>query len=280
MGAYVRPSTLADAVSAIGSEDYVILAGGTDFYPARVGKPVRENVLDLSGLTELRGISDQGDHWRIGATTTWTDIVRADLPACFDGLKQAAVEVGGVQIQNAGTICGNICNASPAADGMPPLLTLDATVELADRTGLSKIALPDFVLGNRRTARRPDQLVTGLLIPRVSSSARSAFYKLGARKYLVISIVMATAIIEADQQGRVSAARIAVGACSEVARRLPLLEADLKGRQIGGRLSTVLAPDHFQNLSPIDDVRGSAGYRLEAAIEAVRRVLDAIEEKA
>lgn len=279
MGAYVRPSTLADAVSAIGSESYVILAGGTDFYPARVGKPVRENILDLSALTELRGISDRSDHWHIGATTTWTDIVRADLPACFDGLKQAALEVGGVQIQNAGTICGNVCNASPAADGMPPLLSLDATVELADRNGVSRIALSDFVLGNRRTARRPDQLVTGLLIPKALPSAHSAFYKLGARKYLVISIVMAAGVIETDLEGCVSAARIAVGACSEVAQRLPLLEADLKGRMMNGDLSSALSPDHFRNLTPIDDVRGSAGYRLDAATEAVRRVLDAIGEK-
>lgn len=280
MGAYVRPFTLADAVSAVGSEDYVILAGGTDFYPARVGKPVRENILDLSAVTELRGVSEKGDHWHIGATTTWTDIVRADLPPCFDGLKQAALEVGGVQIQNAGTLCGNICNASPAADGMPPLLTLDATVELADRNGVSRIALSDFVLGNRRTARRPDQLVTGLLIPKVSPSANAAFYKLGARKYLVISIVMAAGVIDIDPQGCVSTARIAIGACSEVAQRLPLLEAVLKGREVKGNLSAGLSPDHFQNLSPIDDVRGSAAYRLEAAIEAVRRVLDAIGEKA
>ena len=161
-----------------------------------------------------------------------------------------------------------------------PLLTLDATVELADRNGVSRIALSDFVLGNRRTARRPDQLVTGLLIPKVSPSANAAFYKLGARKYLVISIVMAAGVIDIDPQGCVSTARIAIGACSEVAQRLPLLEADLKGREVKGNLSAGLSPDHFQNLSPIDDVRGSAAYRLEAAIEAVRRVLDAIGEKA
>ena len=108
-----------------------ILAGGTDFYPALGAKPLRENVLDINGLAELRGIAETPAHIVIGARTTWTDIVRAPLPPAFDALKQAAREVGSVQIQNAGTVAGNICNASPAADGVPALLVLDAEVELA-----------------------------------------------------------------------------------------------------------------------------------------------------
>ena len=114
---------------------------GTDFYPARVGRPVDENILDISGIAALRGILGRPGGWRLGATTTWGELIAADLPPLFDGLKQAAREVGGRQIQNAGTIAGNLCNASPAADGVPPLLALDAAVELASRTGSRNVPL-------------------------------------------------------------------------------------------------------------------------------------------
>ena len=167
-----------------------MIAGGTDFYPQRLGKPMTEAVLDVTGLPGLRGIEDRGDHWRIGALTTWTDLIEAQLPPCFDGLKLAAREVGGVQIQNSGTLVGNLCNASPAADGTPNLLALDARVELARVDGLRLLPVCDFVRGNRQTLRAADELVTALVIPKPREPAFSGFVKLGARKYLVISIVM------------------------------------------------------------------------------------------
>ena len=102
-----------------------MIAGGTDFYPARVERPADEDVLDISGLGELRRIKAMPRYFRIGAGVTWSDLMRADLPRSFDGLKLAAREIGGIQIQNTGTIAGNICNASPAADSLPNLLALD-----------------------------------------------------------------------------------------------------------------------------------------------------------
>jgi CO/xanthine dehydrogenase FAD-binding subunit len=96
-----------------------VLAGGTDFYPARVGRAIDEDILDITAIGELRGIAEDADGWRIGATTTWSELIETRLPPLFDGLKLAAREVGGRQIQNAGTIAGNLCNASPAADGVP-----------------------------------------------------------------------------------------------------------------------------------------------------------------
>ena len=126
MGSYLRPAAVEEALEALRQRPLTIIAGGTDHYPARVGKPLVEDVLDITGLAELRGIRESGDHFRIGATTTWTDLINANLPPQFDGLKMAAREIGGVQVQNTATVCGNVCNASPAADGVPPLLTLDA----------------------------------------------------------------------------------------------------------------------------------------------------------
>ncbi len=274
VGGYLRPERLEEAVGALADGAYTILAGGTDFYPARVGRAVDDSVLDITALSDLRGIADLGDHYRIGALTTWTDVIRASLPPQFDGLKLAAREVGGVQIQNAGTLCGNLCNASPAADGVPPLLTLNAEVELRSQDGSRRLALDDFILGNRQTARRPDELVTALYLPKPAGTVRSDFVKLGARKYLVISIVMVAGLLETDESGTITVARFAVGSCAAQARRLPALEEALVGAALDSDLGERVEPSHLAPLSPIDDVRGTAAYRTDAALQLVRRSLE------
>ena len=273
MPAYARPARLDDALQVLARGNATILAGGTDYYPAHVGKPLRENILDVSAIRGLRGISESPDHWRIGATTTWTDVLEAKLPPLFDGLKLAAREVGGVQIQNRGTLAGNLCNASPAADGIPPLLALDAQVEIASGVGSRRIALEQFVVGNRRTVLGCGELATAVIVPKPKRNARSHFLKLGTRKYLVISIVMVAATIE-HAGGKVRAARIAVGACSPVAQRLPELEAALVGEHLDAVLGARVVASHLQPLAPIDDARASRGYRAEAALTLVRRTLD------
>lgn len=271
MGEYVRPSRLEEALSAL-ARPHVVLAGGTDFYPARVGRAIDEDILDIGAIAELRGISTTAGGWRLGATTTWSELIEADLPPLFDGLKQAAREVGGRQIQNAGTLVGNLCNASPAADGVPGLLTLDAEVEIASRAGTRRLPLSQFITGVRRTALIPGELVVAIHIPKSARETRSAFLKLGARRYLVISIAMAAATIEIVD-GRIAAARLAVGACSAVAQRLPALEAALLGAPVDGHLAGLVDPAHLAPLAPIDDIRGSAGYRGDSVLVLLRRLL-------
>jgi CO/xanthine dehydrogenase FAD-binding subunit len=270
MGDYLRPESLEEALQAL-TRPWTVLAGGTDFYPARVGRAIDENVLDITAIAALRGIDGENGGWRIGATTTWSELIERPLPPLFDGLKQAAREVGGRQIQNAGTIAGNLCNASPAADGVPPLLALDAEVELAGLAGVRRLPLSQFITGNRRTMLTPGELLVALHVPRPAHEARSAFLKLGARHYLVISIAMAATTVEVDS-GRVMAARVAVGACSAVARRLPALEAALQGAPIH-RMAEHVDPAHLAPLAPIDDVRGSAAYRSDAVTILLRRLL-------
>jgi CO/xanthine dehydrogenase FAD-binding subunit len=273
MSRHLRPDSLDDALAALAGQPLTVLAGGTDFYPARVGRPVDDAVLDITAIAPLRGIHAHADHWRLGAATTWTDVIEAPLPSSFRALVQAAREVGGVQIQNAGTLGGNLCNASPAADGVPALLALDARVELASRRGTRTLPLAGFITGPRRTARTADELLTAVLVPRPAAHAASRFAKLGARRYLVISIVMAAAALECDAAGHVTSARVAVGACSPVARRLPLLEAALAGRAVGASLGETVAEAQLAPLSPIDDVRAQAAYRLDAAATLLRRLL-------
>jgi CO/xanthine dehydrogenase FAD-binding subunit len=188
-------------------------------------------------------------------------------------LKLAAREVGGVQIQNVGTLCGNLCNASPAADGTPNLVALDALVELSSARATRRLPVAEFVTGNRATVRRSDEMVTALIVPKPEGETRSTFLKLGARKYLVISIVMVAVVMEIADGRTVAKARIAVGSCSAVAQRLPALEAALAGRRLDTSLADRARAEHLASLSPIDDVRGTAAYRREAALTIVRRAI-------
>lgn len=156
---FLQPRTLQEAVEHLASHGGTLIAGGTDVFPALVDRPSPACIIDLSQVDDLKGIRVNRDHIHIGGGTTWTDIINADLPPAFDALKGAAREIGSVQIQNRATIAGNLCNASPAADGVPPLLALDAMVELTSRSGTRRLALTDFILGNRRTALAPGEIL-------------------------------------------------------------------------------------------------------------------------
>ena len=228
--------------------------------------------------TSARSPSSEASHatadaYRIGALTRWADVAGAALPSWFDGLRAAASQVGSVQVQNAGTIGGNLCNASPAADGIPPLLSLDASVELTSIAGTRVLPLEDFLTGYRQTALEPGELLTAVVIPRgTADDARSAFLKLGLRRYLVISVVMVAVVVVTDTDDRITEARVAVGACSPVAQRLRPLESALVGRSIDD-VDVAMVTEHLSALSPIDDVRATADYRREAAVVLVRRAL-------
>jgi N-methylhydantoinase B len=278
---YFRPRTLDEALALRAARPLVVLAGGTDIYPAKTaragwGDMRHGDVLDISALTELRGVSETVTHYRFGALTTWTELRRADLPAAFAGWQAAAREIGGMQVQNRGTLVGNICTASPAGDGIPCLLTLDAEVELASLAGPRVVPVAQFIDGYRHTLLRPDEIVTGILAPKPPAGARGGFVKLGARRYLVISIVMAAGMIATDAEGIVTHARIAVGACGPVAKRLLDLEAALIGEDVTAA-AEIAAPEYLAALAPVDDVRGSAVYRHDAALQAVRDLLAGLD---
>jgi CO/xanthine dehydrogenase FAD-binding subunit len=272
---YFRPDTLDEAVHVLASSGGQVLAGGTDFFPSLGDRPVTGAVVDISRLNELKGVVTESEYIRIGGLTTWSELVRAPLPRCLDGLKSAAREIGGIQIQNRGTVAGNLCNASPAADSVPPLITLDAEVELTSQAGTRRIPLADFIVGNRKTLRRPGEILSQIFVPRTLEHAASTFLKLGARRYLVISIVMVAVILPKDSRGRVSEARVSVGSCSAVARRLTQLEHALRGAPAADDLGSLATATHLKNLSPIGDVRATAAYRQDAALHLVQRALNA-----
>ena len=281
---YLRPDRLDDALAILASEPRLVVAGGTDVYPA-YAIPA-----DRPARARHHGAARAARRGRRRATpggsrpsTTWTDVAEAALPPELDGLRAAARTIGGRQIQNAGTVCGNVVNASPAADGLPNLLALDASVEVASADGERVVPIADFVLGqppdgpagraswSRACGCRRSRARRGTARGR-TGVARSTFLKLGSRAYLVISIVAVAAVLVVDR-GVVVDARIAVGACSPVARRLRGLERELRGRRAGPSLATVPAMEHLSPLAPIDDVRGTADYRWDAALTLVRRAI-------
>ncbi|MBK8175506.1 MAG: FAD binding domain-containing protein [Rhodospirillales bacterium] len=278
---YLRAESADEAVGILARGGWTVVAGCTDYYCSPSSRPLADDVLDVTGLADARGIADAQDHWRLGALTTWSEIAGSnDLPELFSALRHAARQIGGVQIQNAGTIGGNLCNASPAADGVPPLLAMDAAVELRSATGMRVLPLADFIRGNRRTALQAGELLTAILIPKRIARTASVFVKLGARAYQLISIVMVAVVIEADAEDQVSTAAVAVGACSTVAQRLPELEMALIGRSLAGPpLSTALTARHLGALSPVSDVRATAQYRRDAAATLVRRALDTAQDR-
>jgi len=270
---YFRPDKLEDALVALNEYPLTLLAGGTDFYPARVGGPITEKVLDLTGIQDLRSIQQTDEGFSLGALTTWTDIVQAELPSAFDGLKKAAKTIGGVQTQNAGTLCGNICNASPAADSVPNLMVLDAKVVLKSMQGVRTLSMEEFILGNRKTAKKQDELVSNILVPHPGKNAFGNFEKLGARAYLVISIVMVGVVAELNEQDEILNLKVAVGACSPVAQRLRLLEKEC----VGQRLKSIeIHPKHLELLDPIDDVRASVNYRNAVVPELLKRAITSV----
>jgi CO/xanthine dehydrogenase FAD-binding subunit len=269
---YLVPTSVDEALALLRDRRPTVVAGCTDVLPARRQGDRAGDILDVTRLPELRGIEGGPQGWRIGAAATWAEIDAAPLPPAFDTLRQAAREVGAIQIQNAGTIAGNICNASPAADGVPPLLVLEAEVELASAAGRRRMALADFITGVRHTARTPGELVVALHLPHPPEGAGGAFVKLGTRTSLVISIAMVASVIRVEG-GRIATARLAVGACSPVAQRLTAWEAALVGRALDDPAGLTPDPGHLSVLAPIDDVRATAAYRTEAVRDLCRRAV-------
>lgn len=267
---YHQPQRLDEALRLLSDTRATIFAGGTDLYPSLPGRDLPTPVLDISAIQDLSGISRTTEHLRIGALTRWSEISAAELPCAFDGLKQAALQIGGRQIQNAATLAGNLCNASPAADGVPPLLTLNASVDLVSERGTRCLPLAQFLLGPRRTARASDEILRAILVPHMDDTLCGAFAKLGARRYLVISIASVAALVRLGQDKHISEARIAVGACAPVPLRLPELEAAL----VGQRPDDVTIPaELLTELAPIDDIRGTAAYRIDTVAELCRRAI-------
>ena len=268
---YYRPKSLTDALVAIASKDHTIVAGGTDLYAQSTAATPQHNLMDISGLPELIGFSRTSNEFRVGAATTWDAIANLKGPHCIGALVQAAGSIGSRHIQLRGTIGGNVCNASGAADGLPPLLVSRARLEIRSSTRTRFATVEEFLSAAREVRLARNELIIAVLIPSQHSRTVSLFDKIGIRRHNALSIVMAAVELSFDER---EAARvgIAVGAAAPSVRRLYGLERRLEDcpdvlSQAPVRLSDL------SELSPIDDIRGTARYRLFAIRSMLNRLL-------
>ena len=279
------PVTLADAYAVLAgaSVDAPItpIAGGTDVMvriTGEIGAPPARMV-DLSRLGELRGIRVDGGAVVIGAATTYTEIRRSDvcrehLPALVD----AAATIGAAQIQNRGTIGGNIANASPAGDTLPVLLALDAQIVAGGPRGERTIPAADFWVAYRRTALAPDELILRVRIP-VAGGREARFRKIGTRRAQAISkVVLALAWREGphatDAVARTwSGVRLALGSVADRPIRARATEAVLEGAAPTPETADAAAEALAAEIHPIDDIRSTAEYRRVVAARALHRMI-------
>jgi len=269
------PRHLFEAYELLSRGGITPIAGGTDLMVRITGEigPPPERMLDLSLVDELRGISLEAGALVLGSRTTYTEIrrsalVREHLPA----LVEAAATIGATQIQNRGTLGGNIANASPAGDTLPILLAADARILVGGQRGEREIPAADFFTAYRQTALAPDELILHVTFP-LPKGRELAFRKVGTRRAQAISkVVLATAWRDDGPRG-LADVRIALGSVGPTPARVHATEAVLEGSlptpEVADRAAETLANE----IAPIDDVRSTAGYRRTVSARVLHRLV-------
>lgn len=274
---YRRPASLDEALRLLVDGGSTVVAGCTLYYLDGRNHPLTDRLLDITGVAELQLIEIAADHVRIGPLVTWSQLAETALPVECAPLQQAARRIGALQIQNVGTLGGNLCGAAATADGIPPLLIAGASVELQAVGRRRIVPLAEFLRGHRQTAREPDEMLTAVIVPRQPGSQAGVFLKLARRAYQGIALVSVAARVIRDDAGVVASAAVAVGACSAVAQRLAALEGRLQGAAAGHPLDCLFDPDiDLAALTPATDTLATAQYRRDAASTLVRRALQGL----
>ncbi|MBI1732110.1 MAG: xanthine dehydrogenase family protein subunit M [Gammaproteobacteria bacterium] len=277
--AYLVPASVDEAAGALSRGNATVLAGGTDLMPqANQGVRVfRHTLININRIAELKAVSRSGDWLRIGALVSVTDLLQnSTLRGICPMLAETADHFASDQIRNAATVGGNLCNASPAGDLSPPLLALDASVEMAcHRDGrLQRRSLPldQFFLGPRRTALAENELLTAVQIPLPPPRHYGRFFKLGIRPALDIAII-SVALAGVLENRKLNRVRVAFGAVAPTPLRARRAEALLEGRILDEETIRAAAQAAREEVTPITDVRASAWYRSEMVSSMMRRLL-------
>ena len=227
------------------------------------GKLPHRNYLNIWGLNELRGTEATDTHLTLGALTTYTDVqANPILRSEFPMLCQAASETGGLAIQNRGTLGGNIINASPAADSPPALLAYDAEIELVSTRGARWLPYHGFHTGYKEMQLAADELLTRIRLPRNTRGLTHYYRKVGTRKAQAISKVCFAAVTETEA-GKIKHARIALGSVAPIVVRCVQTENTLHGRIPDNETIRIACATLIKEISPIDDIRSTADYRLQ-----------------
>ncbi|MFO0997774.1 MAG: xanthine dehydrogenase family protein subunit M [Alphaproteobacteria bacterium] len=272
----VEPRSLKDALDVLAEQagSTVPLAGGTNvLVDMRTGRRTADRLVSLQHLGELRGLGKANGEVVLGARTTLTDLVYDPrIGEAAPALASAARVFAGAMVRNVATIAGNVCSASPAADLVPPLMTLGATVVLKSRGGERTVPLDQFYPVLHEIARRKDELVTAFRWPKRPDRSAHAFYKLALRKGDAITVTSVAVLLGAEG-GKCTSARIALGAVAPTVMRVPEAERILVGAALTDAVLAKAASLAQEACRPIDDIRASAEYRRHAVGVLVRRLV-------
>jgi carbon-monoxide dehydrogenase medium subunit len=269
------PRHLFEAYERLAAGPTRPIAGGTDVMVAITGElgPIPERMLDLSRIDALRGIALQEGSLVLGARTTYTEIRRSAL--CREhlpALVEAAATIGAAQIQNRGTLGGNIANASPAGDTLPILLAADAAILVGGHRGEREVAAKDFFVAYRKTALAPDELILHVRFP-LPGGRKLRFRKVGTRRAQAISkVVMALGWEDSGSTGWQNV-RVALGSVAATPIRARGTELVLEGARPTPEVADRAAETLAGELKPIDDVRSSADYRRTVSARILHRLL-------
>lgn len=274
----LTPHNLAEALEILrqNSPDIKVVAGGSDvIVQLRDGVIRSSKLLNILVLKELRFIRMTGGQIHIGALTTYSDIIRDDLTRKHAWiLVEAARQIGAVQLQNTATIGGNLGNASPAGDSLPPLYALDATVVTCSKSGEREIPIEQFFTGYRELALRPEELIEEVYFDSLDSDDRGAYLKLGLREANAISIVdVAVALRARKPENSFGKICVALGAVAPTIRRARKCEQALVNRPLTSDILKEASALAAEDAAPIDDIRGSAEYRKDAVVSLVYQAL-------
>jgi carbon-monoxide dehydrogenase medium subunit len=278
---FVRARDVPEVLQALARKDRVVpVAGGTNVLVYMKRAPLEADaVVDLARLEALESIREEGGRVHLGATVTFARILGwAPGAPIEDLMRPMCVGFAGPLIRNRATVGGNLCDASPAADVSPVLLALDAEVQLESAaTGSRRLALSEFFQGVRKTAKRKDELLTGISFPRPGEDERTFYYKLGKRRADAISIV-SVAMSVRFAGDRVASARIGLGAVAPVAMRAKDAESVLQGEALTDATISQAAAAAAAESLPIDDFRAGGNYRRQMVETLVARGLKCIAE--
>lgn len=273
---YVRATNKDQALALLANARARVVCGGTDWMPASAPGNPDAILIDISQMKPLQDIVETHDAVRIGAATTWAAIEAASLPRALAGLQDAAREIGSWQIRNCATVGGNICNGSPAADGVTMLLALEASLVVESLRGTRRMSLESFLLDKGRVDLRDSEMLTEIVIPCAAldrEMASSAFCKFGIRRQLNIAVASAAVWIGRASERAPGTVRVAAGSVARTPVRLRRLEKLLP---VDDDIATLLSIEAQQSaeISPIADVRASAEYRRTILGQMLARAYD------
>jgi xanthine dehydrogenase FAD-binding subunit len=274
----ITPQTLDEALNILhqGQAELRIVAGGSDvIVQLRDGVLKVQKLLNILSLKELRFIREQDGLIHIGSLTTYSDITNSQLAREHAWvLVDASRQIGAVQLQNTATLGGNLGNASPAGDSLPPLYALEAVVVTKSKAGRRETPIEQFFVSYKKTALRPDELIEEVYFKSMNSKDRGAYTKLGLREANAISIVdVAVVLRERSSSGSFAQARVALGAVAPVITRARKSEKALENTPLKEETLWKAATLAAEDTAPIDDIRGSAEYRKSAVVSSVYQAL-------